>query len=1220
VTVLLKLKRVELQGFKSFCDRTELRFNGGGIAAIVGPNGCGKSNLSDAISWVLGEQSAKTLRGARMEDVIFAGTRDRKPLGMAYVTMTLVDPQPAAPHLNGHMNGHVTTLGGHAEKPGEVTITRRLFRSGESEYLVNGRTARLRDIQELFMGTGLGPESYAIIEQGRIGQILSSKPQDRRAIIEEAAGVTKYKTRRRLAEAKLESAKQNLARVFDILEEVSRQVNSLRRQAAKTRRYAELKSEMEARLRVLLSARYRMLERQAAQTALNLNVATGDVKSLAERVAAREQEHSALQAEFYQTETQLTGLRQELSGASVELERTRGRLAAQVQESGAIEQRMVAGEKESKELDERLAALDKETAGHRGVGEELERQLAGVRERLLEKNRQREEAQRQLREREEAIEAARMSVLRLLGEASTLKNQLAQIDEYLAGIEREKARGAREEEQAKADLERLGEAHTELSERMAERQLELEAVADDRRRTEEELSVLRLRLAETRERADELRQECSHVRARKDSLEQVLLHRSYTTESVRRLFEALEKGTARDFKPVGVLADFIEVDAQYEKPAEEFLHEELEYVVVESWEQADGGIDFVRTELDGRATFLVHPDGSEHNNGHLPEPAVGPGTGIVARLSDLLRLTNGLAGRVRDLLPRVSRCFLAEDRAAAQRLAAAYPYFYFLLPDGFCYHGHTVTGGKKSASGPLAMKREARQLAERLKAGEAELARVTERFDVVQAEIGGLEGALEALRASQQAREKDALALDHEIRKLGEEMSRASSRLSVVRLELERLRQETARAGEQRESSRAAVAEIDAARAEREQALELQREELEALEAGAAHITEEHAVLRAEMAGLEERARGERAALARLEAQRQEITARGGRIAGEIERLGEQRARLLADNIELDQRAGALAEAIAGFEIRIAETAAREAGMRETLSGGEEELRFLRAQAQDAHERRAQIELELVKLQAELRFLDETSRKELNTPVEQLAGREETVPGAEELAETERQHQEVKSRIEALGPVNPAALEEYHEAQQRHDFLNAQRQDLLDSIRDTEKAIQEIDQVSRQRFAEAFAAVNQHFRECFGILFGGGHGEMRLTDDTNMAESGIDIVASPPGKRLQNVLLLSGGEKSLAAMALLMAIFRYQPSPFCVLDEVDAPLDEANIARLMNLLEEMSQQTQFILITHSKKTMESAQALYGVTMQEPGVSKLVSVRFQSAPALVATPA
>ncbi|HTB20338.1 MAG TPA: hypothetical protein VK708_19575, partial [Bryobacteraceae bacterium] len=332
-------------------------------------------------------------------------------------------------------------------------------------------------------------------------------------------------------------------------------------------------------------------------------------------------------------------------------------------------------------------------------------------------------------------------------------------------------------------------------------------------------------------------------------------------------------------------------------------------------------------------------------------------------------------------------------------------------------------------------------------------------------------------------------------------------------------------------------------------------------------------------------------------------------LAAEMERLGVERARLLSDNIELDRRAGELVELIRASDEAVAELAGRETIQRANLAALEEALKQLRLTVQAAQEQRSQIELDLVRKQAELKFLDETSRKELGVPAEELTTGEEAVLDEAGLIEAEQKYQEVKARIEALGPVNPQALEEFQEAQQRYDFLNAQRQDLLDSIRDTEKAIHDIDVESRKRFTDAFEAVNGYFREMFRTLFGGGIGEMRLTDETNIAESGIDIVASPPGKRLQSVLLLSGGEKSLTAMALLMAIFQYTPSPFCILDEVDAPLDEPNIERLTRLIKEMSTQTQFIVITHAKRTMEAAQSLYGVTMQEPGVSKLVSVRF-----------
>jgi chromosome segregation protein len=1209
---LLKLKRVELQGFKSFCERSELRFNGEGIAAVVGPNGCGKSNISDAISWVLGEQSAKSLRGARMEDVIFAGTRDRKPLGMAYVTMTLVDPDARDGHDAPHKLHPVDESA--ARKHGEITITRRLFRSGESEYLIDGRPARLRDIQDLFMGTGLGPESYAIIEQGRIGQILSSKPQDRRNVIEEAAGITRFKTRKRLAEAKLEGAKQNLARVYDILEEVTRQVNSLKRQAAKAKRYSELKQELESRLRVVLSGKYRLLERDAAKTALDLNLAATEAKTLGEQVGEKEVAHERRQEACYEIERLLTESRQQLSDANVEAVRTRGRLESQVKESGAIEQRIALAEKESEELAARLEHLDGEIASHRQNLDALNAQTSQARGRMLEINQQREALQAKVREREKAIESGRQLILRLLGEASTLKNQLAQIDEYLAGIDRETARSAREEQVAAAEIERIEGARKQLAETVAQRQLELEAVAGERRQTEEELADRRRNATELRREIDTVKTEVSRVRARKESLEQVLAHRTYTTESVKRLFAAFESGKAPGVKPLGVLADYVEVDPQFEKPAEEFLHEELEYVVVENWQQAEQGLDFIRAGLDGRATFLVHPEPNGHGHSHLPEPAIGPETGIAARLSESLRLTNGFRDRAVDLLPRVSLCFLAEDRVSAQRLSVAYPHLYFLLPDGVCYHGHTVTGGKKTGAGPLAMKREARELAAKLKAGQNRLDEMVARLDGVSQEIVALESELERLRSLQQSREKDRVALDHEMRKLGEDLSRTNSRLSVARLELERLRRDSEKSAGQRERNRAAVEEKETLRAAREQALEAERQELEKLEGQGATIGEEHAAIRAALAGLEERHRGEGAAMARLEQQFRETLNRHNAIAPEIARLGEQRQRLLSSNIELDRKAALLAEQIGELEARVNEMASQDAGMREALRAGDEELKALRSAVQEALEKRSLVEVDLVRKQTELKFLDETSRKELHCAVEELAAADDPVPDGDTIAEAEQSCNEVRNRIDSLGPVNAAAMEEYQEAQVRQEFLSVQRQDLIDSIRDTEKAIQEIDLVSRQKFAEAFEAINANFRTIFQSLFGGGTGEMRLTDQDNLAESGIDIVCSPPGKRLQNVLLLSGGEKALAAVALLMAIFKYQPSPFCIMDEVDAPLDEANIGRLTRLLKEMSAQTQFVVITHSKRTMEAAQALYGVTMQEPGVSRLVSVRFNAAEA------
>ena len=1229
---MLKLKRVDIQGFKSFYDRSDLRFHGTGIAAIVGPNGCGKSNIGDAISWVLGEQSAKSLRGTRMEDVIFAGTRERKPLGMAQVTLTMVDPAAATEIPNAPRHAHIeTTIGPHGEahieahaeipasgnghsngahpshpKPEEITITRRLYRSGESDYLINGRSARLRDIQDLFMGTGLGPESYAIIEQGRIGQILSNKPSDRRAVIEEAAGIGKYKTRKRLAEAKLESARQNLSRVFDILEEVGRQANSLKRQASKAKRYEELRAEMLAHLRRAVAGRFTVLERQASKLALDLNEAQSAFQGFAAQVQEKEREHTSTQESCYFTEAALTSARSQVAGLNLEAERTRGRLEMQAKQIGAIDERLAAGEAETQSLESRVQQEQAELAGHTRALAELEAESAAARETLEAKTGERDSLQNELRERERAIETSRQQVLRLLGEASTLRNQLAQIDEYLAGMERDAARCKREEEAASAELARMEQVKAELSVKLSARQMELESLADRRRRVEEEIKQRQASTAAARARLEEVRGTLSRQKARKDSLEEILSHRAYTTESVKRLFTAIEHGQVEGFKPAGVLADFVEVtDPAWEKACETFLHDELEFVVVNGWSEAERGVELMYAESDGRATFLVHPE-AEWAGQVLPLPE-----GASGRLSDTLRLTNGLATAPRDLLPRLARCFLAADRVMAQRLAVANPDYYFLLPDGVSYHGHAVSGGRKTGGGPLALKRELRELS-------AQVERRQREADVLSGEIEELErGAarsaeeLEHVRHLQQSQEKDALALDHEQRKLAEEFTRAGSRLSVARLELERLGREDARARAQREESQKVVTEKEQARFEQEKALETARGEFERLQARTHSVGEEHAALRADLAGREERLRSEKAAAARLEAQICQLRTRREELSRDLERMGVERARLLADNIELDQRAAGLAEQVASAAAGVERLAAEETSGRGALLAAEDALKSLRVAAQSAQERRAEVELELVKKQGDLKYLDETSRKELNAAASEVAAGESEAPDLKEaVEEAEQRYQEVRGKIEALGPVNPQALEEYREAQQRYEFLNTQRQDLLDSIRDTEKAIQDLDVESRRRFKEAFDAINEHFRQMFRTLFGGGQGEMRLTDETNLADSGIDIMASPPGKRLQNVALLSGGEKSLTAMALLMAIFRYTPSPFCILDEVDAPLDEPNIQRLTRLIKEMAESTQFIVITHAKRTMEAAQALYGVTMPEPGISKLVSVRFE----------
>ncbi len=1240
---MLKLKKVELVGFKSFCDRTELVFNGAGITAVVGPNGCGKSNVSDAINWVLGEQSAKSLRGGSMQDVIFNGTRERPPTSMAEVTLTLVDtdyhetayaeapeiePTDAAAafptamehgRVAAHTRGNGQGLRTGSHQPSsrtqphadEIVIARRLFRSGESEYLLNGSPCRLRDIQELFMGTGLGPESYAIIEQGRIGQILSSKPYDRRALIEEAAGVTKYKTKRRLAEARLESSRQNLNRVNDILEEVTRQVNSLKRQAAKARRYGELREQFRGRLRVVLASRYAELERQAVQSALEVSVAGNRLKELSAKVEALEQEHFDRSRAGYEQEEALRRQRDRIAALALEADRTRNRIAYQQQQQAELEKRLHEDEAQSAQVTSRLGALEEELAACRAALEtaagELETAQAEVAARVAELAR----AEEAHRSRESERDGLRVSLLVLMGEMAEFRNQLTQVEEYLAGLERQRERAEREQNDAAEEEASLREQQRALQARMARQQFELQSVVGERAAVETRLGELKEEAGRFSRHWERLRGEYADVRARRDSLDQILSHHAYTAEAVKKLFAANPDSGAAGadtLRPLGILADFIEVESRFEPLVEDFLADELEYVVVKSWDEAEQGVRLLRSEGEGRATFLVHRDAplAESHTGHgldsLPQ-------GLLP-LKDYVRLTNGLAATPDALLPKLAACYVTASAALARELALAHPQYYFLAPEGECFHGSTLSGGRRAGTGPLALKRELRELTQRAAELSAQINACASALRATEQDAARVAALVEKLRREEVECEKLTVGADQEWKQLAAQLQRSAERLSVTRLELERLEHERARAAEHAAGLRAKAAAHERAQQETEariaEAVAAASELAEARSAAAAALAE----ARTRAAALEERRRGAAAAATRLHDLVLDARVQAAELERQLAFARQELERLARDNEEQQRHAAEVAEQRAAAEAAATELQqALEAGRRR-LAELEEQTRTVRAELDEQRERKSAAEVALARQQSDLAHLGETCQNELGLPVTELGVDPAELLAGDALAEAEEQTRQLRAKIEALGPVNMMALEEYHETQQRYEFLNTQRQDLLDSIRDTQQAIQEIDTVSRQQFLEAFHGINANFQEIFRTLFDGGTGLMRLTEEENPNDSGVDLIAQPPGKRLQNVLLLSGGEKALTALALLLAIFRYQPSPFCVLDEVDAPLDDANIGRFTTLVEQMSAKTQFILITHSKKTMESAPVLYGVTMQEPGVSKLVSVKFQ----------
>jgi len=1296
---LLKLKKLQILGFKSFCDRTELKFHGEGIAAIVGPNGCGKSNIADAISWVLGEQSAKSLRGSRMEDVIFSGTRDRNPTGMAEVCLTLIDPEIyAGPDTNAPteieihddlpsagMNceenwdeaevraqaaaetaqaveeaqpgktdevegeaaaeapanessakessandGAVAVLGPQVvlkirrrkfnqqqNHAGEISVTRRLFRSGDSEYLLNGKLCRLRDIQELFMGTGLGPESYALIEQGRIGQILSSRPTDRRAILEEAAGITKFKTKKRLAEARLEDAKQNLNRVNDIFEEVTRQMNSLKRQASKAERYARLRDEMRAKLRIVLASKFTQMDQESATLDTRIRELGEEIRLQTESVQQSESEHSERTRRGYAIETETRQNRERLNQIAIEGDRGKARIRTNEERCAELIVRTASAEAELAQAHHRLTALEEERDGHRQLLDSAAADLAAAQQELALSQQETACAATNLAMLEQEQESHRAAILEAVGGASNLRNQLTQSQERLAGMGREEQRLRAEIATASSQSETFGGQRGQLA-------LEFESVSQRASGLAAEIASLRETLEtkrsaenDTKKHLDSIRSEYATALGKRGSLEAVIAEHGYSTESVRRLFQsgALQGGNA----PAGVLADFLEVEPRYERVVEDFLRDELNFVVVKSWDAADEGLRLLRSDVNGRATFLVHPEDSQAKFSFVADEShhYAPPNDTVLPLKNSIRVLNGFGKSLEVILPKLGNGYIVSDTAVARELALSSPDAFFLSQTGECFHNVTVTGGKQRSEGPLSMKRELRDVLRLLEELERALREKEMLALTLGREIKEHTALLDRLEAEKREAEKQAMTSGHLLRQLDGEMSRVRERIAIGEGELQRLAAEREEQETLIGSRQAELTTIEQARTQFEMQLAAGQDRLAALRSqrdAAAATTSQRA---ARVATLEERHRSATTLLQRIQTLVSEMHERAGALHIQMESASAETAQRQDENVRL-------AEQFLQFEAERNAGEAREGllqleseQVRARLAEIDELLRNTRQQLDLARDRRGELSAAAAKLQSDLQHLADTCLNELGMerPVlmaETMVNTAIPLVTGEELAAEDLAHREMRACLDAMGPVNMMALEEYKETAERHQFLGTQRKDLLDAIENTAATIREIDQVSRQKFEEAFNKINENFQATFRKLFGGGHGFMRLTDMENSAESGIDVVASPPGKKLQNVLLLSGGEKALTALALLVGIFQYTPSPFCILDEVDAPLDEANIARFTELVREMAVQTQFILITHSRRTMSIAPVLYGVTMQEPGISKLVSVRFGAA--------
>jgi chromosome segregation protein len=1273
---LLKLRKVEILGFKSFCERTVVTFSGSGTTCIVGPNGCGKSNVVDAISWVLGEQSHKSLRAERMADCIFNGTTKRPPLGLAEVTITMEDPElaeaarfvmesaasdsamdaatlltensetssstdtteilsldPAQPletqetAADGSAPSPVEPGGKFkrkkksadkpvlAMKPGEVVVSRRLYRSGQSEYLINGRVGRLRDIQEMFMGVGLGPDSYAIIEQGRIGLILSTKPMERRAIIEEAAGVTKFKTKKRLAEAKLESSKVNLSRVNDIVVEVEKQLGSLKRQAAKARRYSEIRDQMRGIVRQMLAGKARELDAEAERTTKRLEELTAAELQRATAIQQQEGEQDRLNQRIYELDAEIRQNQNVLNLTALEVDRSENRIAFNRQRAEELAGRHAQVDTELAQATAQAAEWEARSASQIQAVTLLREESGVLTARVEELAKRAESRAAQISESEARIGALRQSsseagesLLRLHGEQKQAEEALVHRAEALRKLEANEHDLLETSMRARDDAERAAYDH--------------ESAAGQLNALKQSAAELQARITGFREQRDALskvaatlRDSLAGIRARHSTLTQILNDRAYTTDAVQKLFAANERGSGHDFHAVGVLADYAEVEEQHEAAIEQYLRDELEYVVVETYDHARAGVSMLRDEVGGRATFFVDSLRNLRLSSEY-EPIVNfrAEDGVISRLDKLVEFRDPLGAAAKQFLPRLRLAYLTDSAAAAEKLSRENSQYAFLTPDGTCYQGRMVTGGRPDEVGPLGMKRELRALDAEVMQLEHEMSDKQAALEAAAVELRSAEESLEEIDQKQREAEREAISAMHRHGQMQGELARLGLELTVCQNELTRIRLDVERARERAEGAKNQHAAAALSRAEAEAESMRLAEALVQLRGSIQSEQNALATGRAEFAAMNERLMAAEALAARLNEERAELERREAALQQQVASIGDETAALARQSEELALQLEGLRGEKLRLEIRQRELEQEWDAARTRVTQMEDHLRMGRQSLQELREQRSHAEVDRAKNDSDRQHLRETCMSEVNAQPEDLIATEVAFMSGEELVIAETNYREMKQRIESMGPVNMMALEEFNECEQRFTFLTRERDDLLQSIADTQQAIAELDLATKEKFEHAFHAINKSFSEAFHTIFGGGMAEMRLTEVDSSGDAGIDIVASPPGKRLQNVLLLSGGEKAMTALALLIAIFRYQPSPFCILDEVDAPLDEANVGRFTRLIGEMSGQTQFIIVTHNRKTMEMGSVLYGVTMQEPGVSKLVSVRWEESEA------
>ena len=1227
----MRLQNLEIAGFKSFSDRMHLSFDRG-VTAIVGPNGCGKSNVADAITWVLGEQSAKSLRGDRMEDVIFNGSDARKPTGTAEVRLRLSDVMKAADlELADPLDGEDT-----APIARTVEVTRRLYRSGESEYLLDGEICRLRDVHEFLMDTGLGAKAYAIIEQGKIGMILSTRPADRRQLIEEAAGITKYKARRRTAELKLEAAQLNLTRLDDIIFELEKQFGSLKRQSAKARRYRRLREELRHWEKVLFAGRYQ----EAAQAIESVRARLADARvresGASAGVAAAEADFSRVRMSLVGADERATGAREAVHACELDINRRQQQIEFNLQQIDAIEHRAGEVRAELQGLEARREpgriALDERRHAAARAGQEQQEAAAA----LEQIERDYEAENHRIEGLEGDVEAARAEVFSSLNAATTLRHAIEHAEEAAGRVAEELSKLDAEDTDLRIEREGLEADRAATADGLRRAQQGVEASLHARSARETELASTRIELEWRSNGLRAKERELAGLSARLASLVDLETARAGYTDAARIVLAQANGHVGQQ----GSMADYLEVEPKFERAVEACLGDLLQHVIVPTHTQAEAGLDMIRQEHAGRCGFVVLEavaDSVEYVGRVLSDP---PPHGLLA-LRDAVSITGPHGAAIE---AAIGEAWIADDLHSALNAAGT-----VLAPiatlTGEVVRGRVLVsgGGKDEGRGILGIKREIKELRDRIAAETTERDQSTAEVAALETRIVQLSNALTAVNADLHREEKAIVGLEMQLQRSAEDLQRVKHKADLLQAERRTADQQRRALEERQQEARASIARLQEEQRTADERLSQAQHRLGDAREAAQGLAHRAAEAKAAYATLVERASSLHGEVVRLEEAHNELEGRvraAESSASELERQREQLKQAIVDaRRQLDDDAGRLD--LLRADVRSAEEAVAE--LRRQADTHEAAIREARKALEAAQAELGELEIARVTQESHLQHLaescQETLEMSLDAVVSEMAaaataatddtaasvrragpfgpaeGEEESEDGDEATPEPavaataapEEHIAGLRRKIDRLGPVNMMAIDQFDELSTRHTFLTTQRKDLVDSIRSTGETIKKIDETSKQRFRDAFAVINENFQGTFSTLFGGGRASLALLDETDVLESGIEVIASPPGKRLQSVQLLSGGEKALTAIALMFAIFKYKPSPFCVLDEIDAPLDDANIGRFIEMLQGMQTRTQFILITHNRKTMEIADRLYGVTMEEPGVSKLISL-------------